>query len=260
MTIKSTGILGTGKMGQAIIRGLAKTKPQIQIRAYDIHPSKEMEKHCSYVDDPRELEKCEMVLLCIKPQDFSNLTGIFSGTTNFISIAAGIQIETIQKIIPGLSPDRIARAMPNLAADIGQSATGVYSQNSELAVLTSEIFATIGKTWILNKESEMHIITALCGSGPAWVYSFLHAMAEGAVMGGINYDTALEMAIQTVTGSVQSLKDSSEHPCKARNKITSPAGTTIAGLYELESGAFHSTVMNAISSACNRSQEIANNE
>lgn len=256
MNIQNIGILGTGKMGQAIIKGLSIEKPDLKILAYDIHKTPVLEKLCTYTQKPEELESCDVVLLCIKPQDFPKLKGTFQGKSKFISIAAGIEIQTILDIIPA-NNQSIARVMPNLAADVSQSATGIFCENKELAQTVIEIFDTIGKTYRLTKESDMHIVTALCGSGPAFVYSFLHALSEGGVLNGLSYDTALDMAIQTLTGAALSLKESKLHPSQARNKVTSPSGTTIAGLYELETGGFHATVMNAVDMACHRSLEIA---
>jgi len=102
----------------------------------------------------------------------------------------------------------------------------------------------------------MDVVTGLSGSGPAYVFTFIDALAQGGVKGGLSYNDALNLAVQTVLGAAKLLKETGEHPAVLRDRVTSPAGTTIYGLHALEKGAFRSTVINAVEEATKRSKEL----
>ena len=257
LSIDSVGILGAGKMGGAIAKGLSRHLSPKNIRVYDPVSNPELDGLVSYVSGPAELEQSELILICTKPQSLRGSVASFRGKGRYISIAAGVSLQDLEEAIAGSNRDCLARAMPNLAATIGESMTAVYAENSELTEIAREVFSCIGRVEVLQDEELMHAFTALCGSGPAFVCAFVQGLAEGGVAAGLSYDQALPLALQTIRGSVQLLLQDKEHPAQLRNKVTSPAGTTIAGLERLEAHAFGGALMDAVQAAANRSRELS---
>ena len=123
--------------------------------------------------------------------------------------------------------------------------------------LSAAIFSAVGQVVRVKSEDWMHAVTGLSGSGPAFVLAVIQALAEGGVLAGLPYDTALQLARETVLGTAHLLRESNLHPAQLRNQVTSPGGTTIAGLQELESGGVPGTLMRAVAAAAERSRELA---
>lgn len=250
------GFLGTGKMGGAIARGLMQKRAVNCICAYDPSMSNRLEG-VRYLDSVQKMEaECDLILLCVKPQDMEKATENLTGEKKYISIAAGVSTERIQTLLKSPDSKHIARAMPNLSASIGSGVTGVFSNSTDMQGITAEIFSHVGFVLKLDKESLMHALTGISGSGPAFILSFLNAMAEGGVLGGLSYDQSIELAAHTMIGTAKMILESGEHPGKLRNSVTSPAGTTIQGLYSLEKWGFNGAVMEAVNEARKRSEEL----
>jgi pyrroline-5-carboxylate reductase len=244
-------------MGGAIASGLiAAENSAYEVYGYDVYPSVPGDP-VNRISTAAELESIsDIVILAVKPQDLESVCSSLKGNKKYISIAAGISTDKIKSWMAGTDIKQIARVMPNLAASVHKSVTGVYSSNADLKKIALDIFSSVGIVIDISKEDTMHAVTALAGSGPAFVFEFVHALAEGGVLSGIPFDQSLRMATDTIIGSLDYLKKSEQHPAVLRNAVASPGGTTIAGLLELETAGFHSAVMKAVKSASDRSHEL----
>jgi pyrroline-5-carboxylate reductase len=173
-----------------------------------------------------------------------------------ISILAGVATETLEEILGG-SP-RVVRAMPNTPALVGEGAAGLcrgrFASPDDLA-FARRLFETFGIVRLVSEE-QLDAVTGLSGSGPAYIFTVIEAMADGGVQEGLTRDTALALAIQTVLGAAHLLKESGEHPAMLRDKVCSPAGTTIAAVRVLEEKGLRATLMEAVSCATRRSREL----
>lgn len=247
------GVFGLGNMGGAIFERIPDTFSKL---AYD--PFKNNYPHPLEMDISNVISKSDILILCVKPDGIIPILEGIKIPKQIISIAAGISLSTLRMYS---HPDsKILRIMPNLPLTHGEGVIACVG-DKDLFSIASEIFQSCGKVIELKNEEEIDCITALSGSGPAFVFTFAQAMAEGGVLTGLNYSKSLEIAIQTIKGSVILLEkelknDSESHPYKWRNKVTSAGGTTIAGLEKLEGGGFVHSVMNAIMQAFKRTKEI----
>ncbi len=263
------GFIGGGNMAEALIKGLLNRKKSgLSIAVYDT-----AEERCHYLkqeystqlaeNNKTLAESCDIIFLAVKPQICETvLKEINDSVTDdklLLSIMAGITTQAMEDHFAKLP--RLIRAMPNTPALIGQGATalcaGQGAQKSDIATASS-LFKAIGPVFEV-KEEQMDTVTGLSGSGPAYVYSFIEALADGGVLGGIPRDIALELAVQTVLGAAMLVKKSGEHPAILRDKVCSPGGTTIAGVKALEAHSFRNTVMEAVSAATRRARELGKN-
>ena len=169
---------------------------------------------------------------------------------------AGVKCATIEAAFPG--GVRVVRVMPNTPALVLEAssaiAAGANATAEDLALVRS-IFELVGKAWLV-EEKLMDAVTGLSGSGPAYVLTFIEALSDAGVKNGLPRDTALGLAAQTVFGTAKLLMETREHPAVLRDKVTSPGGTTIAGLHALEKAGFRGTIINAVDAATARSREL----
>jgi pyrroline-5-carboxylate reductase len=173
-----------------------------------------------------------------------------------ISIAAGITISRIEQALT--ATPRVIRVMPNTPALVLSGAAGLAkgsSATNEDMTLAQEIFSAVGRAVVV-EEKLMDAVTGLSGSGPAFVFTVIEALSDAGVKVGIPRPLALELAAQTVFGSAKMVLETREHPAKLRDMVTSPGGTTIAGMHELEKGKLRAVLMNAVEAATNRSREL----
>jgi pyrroline-5-carboxylate reductase len=259
------GIIGGGNMGEAIIKGLIskgvlkpseiivsdirKERIDYLVNKYNIAGTNSSNRVSSLAD---------MIVLSVKPKDADEVLHQIKDNLKgkiLISVLAGTNIEKLKLLSP---ESKIVRVMPNTPALIGEGAIGVsfdksLSEEEKKKVL--DILKPLG--FILEvPEYMMDVVTGLSGSGPAYVFTFIDALAQGGVKGGLSYNDALNLAVQTVLGAAKLLKETGEHPAVLRDKVTSPAGTTIYGLHALEKGAFRNAVINAVEEATKRSKEL----
>ncbi|MDB4354114.1 pyrroline-5-carboxylate reductase [Akkermansiaceae bacterium] len=208
------------------------------------------------------IQESDVLLLCVKPGDVPDVLRIIASSQKsakdllVISIAAGVTITSMEAGSQGKA--RIVRAMPNTPALVGEGAAAFSLGQSALeadAAFATSLLGSVGSVHRV-KESLMDAVTGISGSGPAYVFTFIEALADGALLQGIPRDQALALATQTVIGAAKMVRESGELPAELRDKVTSPGGTTISGLAALEAGAFRSTIINAVSSATQRSQEL----
>jgi pyrroline-5-carboxylate reductase len=169
----------------------------------------------------------------------------------------GITTETIEAALP--QGTRVIRAMPNTPALVQQAATAFCTGRHATAQdvnVAMELFSALGVVYQVT-EQQMDIVTGLSGSGPAYVFSFIEALADAGVKNGLPRDIAHGLAVQTVLGAATLVKNSGEHPALLRERVSSPGGTTIAALHQLENGCFNGTIMDAVDAAVRRSKELA---
>ena len=262
--------IGAGKMATAIAGGLCKsgTFAPGELEAFDISPEAAQKFtaatgiHCGHTAiNEAELERAESVLLAVKPQYLADaLTGIkcILESKLIISIAAGISLERLYDMTDSY---RIVRVMPNTPALIG-CGCAVAAMTKEVSTqerdFVAELFRAIG-SYAVVEEKQLDAVTGLSGSGPAFVFAFIQALADGGVAEGLPRDLALQLAAQTVTGAAKMVTETQTHPAVLSDQVCSPAGTTIRGVEALHQGGLHKTVMNAVRSAAERSRELGKN-
>ena len=259
------GFIGLGNMGTALIEGLIEKKT---FSPPDIWGSDVNKERCAYISDTYHIniaenneelvENCEIVILSIKPQNFEEVLKSIRNKINphklIISIAAGIKIKYIREI---LNTERIIRVMPNTPALVKEGITAICTDflKEEDKSILEKIFLSVGEiVWI--KEKDIDAITGLSGSGPAYVFAFIEGLIDGGIRMGLPRDIAQKLAIQTVFGSAKLLKETKKHPTILKEMVTSPGGTTIRALEELEKNAFHYTVMSAVIKATEMSKKL----
>lgn len=204
-------------------------------------------------------EWADVVVLAVKPQTLPDvLKEIGSSVVNrlVVSIVAGATLRAIGEQASGAK--KIVRAMPNTPALVREGMTALASgpgiSDGELQVVR-RMFEAVGRV-IPVEERLMDAVTGLSGSGPAYVFQAIEALADGGVKMGLPRQTAELLAAQTVLGAAKLVLESGEHPAKLKDRVASPGGTTIAGLHQLEQGGFRATLMGAVEAATKRSQEL----
>ena len=260
------GIIGCGKMGSALVKGAIKENAidGQKVMVIDLVPelaqklSNDIGATVAKTNDDL-IKNADAILLCVKPQDMISLTDSFTKERSsklFISIAAGIKIDDLEKSLK--NDDRVIRVMPNTPAMIGQGASaqskGKNATESD-AEFVSKILNAVGIS-IEVPEKQLDAVTGLSGSGPAYIYTVIEALADGGVLVGLPKEKALTLAAKTVIGAAKMVMKSDEHPAKLRDQVASPGGTTIAGLAALESGKLRSTLIEAVKAATKRSEEL----
>jgi pyrroline-5-carboxylate reductase len=201
----------------------------------------------------------DIVVLCVKPEDALPAVTAAAGELKnklLISIVAGITIDALQKAAG--AECHVVRVMPNTAALVQKGAsayaTGRGVTDADVDAV-ERIFTSVGRAFPV-KEALLDAVTGLSGSGPAYVYLFIEALADGGVMMGLPRDLATKLAVQTVAGSAEMVSETMMHPALLREMVTSPGGTTIAGLAELERAGMRAAVMDAVCAATLRAREL----
>src|SRR5207249_3423657 len=170
--------------------------------------------------------------------------------------AAGVPLAKSEAALPAGA--RVVRVMPNAPALLGHSATGFVPGKSALredAELVMKLFSAVGIAFQL-KESLLDAVTGLSGSGPAYVYLFIEALSDGGVAAGLPRDVATKLAAQTLLGSAKMVLETGQHPGALKDMVTSPGGTTIEGLHELEKGKLRGVIMSAVRAATDKSRKL----
>ncbi|HSG32388.1 MAG TPA: pyrroline-5-carboxylate reductase [Thermodesulfobacteriota bacterium] len=263
------GFIGAGNMAEALIKGLigSKVLGKKDITASDISKSRENYISKKYgvnrsKDNNALAKESEVVVLSVKPNNIKTvvqeISSELTATKILISIAAGVTTNVISNALG--KKGKIVRVMPNTPALVLEGASAIYFGTGLTAKdkkQVQKIFGAIGKTFIVEKEQLMNGITALSGSGPAFVSLFIEALSDGGVKTGLPRATALELAVQTVLGAAKLISEENIHPAKLKDMVSSPAGTTIEGLTELEVNGFRGNVISAIEAAEHRSRELS---
>jgi pyrroline-5-carboxylate reductase len=261
------GFLGAGKMASALVKGILQSgaASPAELIVFDTSPAQVEHLTSTHgvaaAATAGELAQvAEAVILCVKPQDAAGaLASVGSGFKDrvLVSIAAGLSLDWLHQ---QTSPDaKIARAMPNTAAEIQQSATALCFSESvtgpeRAAVLKA--FAAVGEVFEL-AEKFFDAVVGVSGSGPAYACLLVEAMSDGGTRAGLPREIATRLAALTVRGAASLILQTGQHPALLREAVSSPAGTTLAALAELEAGAVRSHVAAAVAAAARRSKELS---
>ena len=262
------GVIGIGKMGGIIVRSIANVVlPAKQIWVTDLDRALMTqlchEKGTNAADDIANLvEKTDVIFSAVPPAAVPNIlpqvASSFSAPQWFISIAAGVTTRTLESYFDTAPP--IVRVMPNISASVGAAISvltpGTAADETHLDI-AQEIFNACGTSLIMD-ERHLDAVTAVSGSGPAYVALFIEAYADAGVHVGLPRIDAEKLAIHTVLGAATLLVETQEHPALLKNRVTTPGGTTAAGLHALEQGALRATITEAILAATQRAKELGN--
>ncbi|KAB2954698.1 pyrroline-5-carboxylate reductase [Heliorestis acidaminivorans] len=252
-------------MAEALLRGLCKILPPERLAVSDLSQERleYLKNELSvniYKDNEALCRECQILLLAVKPQVLpkvlASLENVIHKDHLIISVAAGISLQKLEALLPeGVA---VVRVMPNTPALIGKGAsalsrgTAVKDEELEAALILMKAVGTAE----LVPESYMDAVTALSGSGPAYVYLFIEALIDGAVREGLPRDLARNLALQTVIGSAEMVLHSGNHPAVERDKVTSPGGTTIAAIEALEQKGMRSALFEALHVAAKRARQL----
>ena len=265
---KKIGFIGSGNMGEALISGLVLSKAAKPENIICSDISQETLNHIqekyaisTTTSNIEVCEKSEIIIYATKPQILGSvLTQTASALDKsklVISIAAGVPLAAIAA---GLKKDlRLIRSMPNICAFVKESATAVcagqFVQDGDVE-LARAVFDSVGKTVFIQENMLMDAFTGLSGSGPAYIFTIVDAMADAGVKMGLSRKDSLFLSTQTVLGAAHLLLETGEHPGQLKDRVASPGGTAIAGIHTLEQGGLRTTLINAVESATQRSKEL----
>lgn len=262
-----TIVFGLGAMGGALVKGWISSRmiPSSLITAVDVDAAKLKQtasklKIKASLKPEESLKKAGLIILAVKPQQMKGLLSTlgpkFPAKALVVSIAAGISTSQIEKGLPQGNP--VVRVMPNTPAllGVGMAAVAAGSRAKKPHVKTAlELFSAVGRS-IEVTEDQMDYVTAVSGSGPAYIFHMIEAMTEASVKGGLKPEVALELVKQTVLGAARMAIETGKSPEELRIQVTSPGGTTQAALTTLEQKGFKETINAAIESAAKRSAEL----
>ncbi|MBI5440644.1 MAG: pyrroline-5-carboxylate reductase [Deltaproteobacteria bacterium] len=267
MKLPSLAIIGAGNMGEALLRGLLEKGA---VSAADVSAAEKLKERADAISSAYGIrvsaevgDACrgaEICLLAVKPQDvgpaLSDLAAAAGGKL-LVSVCAGITLERLAQALPEETP--IVRVMPNTPALVGCGAS-VYCANRWVdparRAWVETLLGAVGEVYSVEKEGLLDAVTGLSGSGPAYVYTFIEALADGGVLAGLPRDLARALACQTVLGAARLVHDSPLHTAELKDRVTSPGGTTAAGLRELELRGFRGAVIEAVRAAAERSRQL----
>ncbi|NLG86422.1 MAG: pyrroline-5-carboxylate reductase [Firmicutes bacterium] len=264
------GFIGGGAMAEALLKGIVANhlaQPnEVWVSDIDANRVAYLQKTLGVqaaTDNADVLARCEIVFLAVKPQVAPTvLTGIkdqWDKKHLVVSIMAGIPLSFLAEFT---GPARLVRVMPNTPCLVQAGAAGIAGgPNADQADIAKvkDLLSAVGKAIVL-EEKLLDAVTGLSGSAPAYVYMFIEALADGGVMAGLPRPVAQTLAAQTVFGAAKMVLETGEHPGKLKDKVASPAGTTIAGIAALEEGSFRGVVLKAVVAGAERSAELGHNK
>jgi pyrroline-5-carboxylate reductase len=262
----TVAVLGAGKIGDAVAKSLAKSDrvskvliTKRNLSSTVLVSTKESNKVELSSDNKKAAEKSDIIIVSVKAGDAKHVLSEISSVTSdkiVISLMAAISIRRLESALPQA---KIVRSMPNIAATIGEAITA-YTPGHKLTKKDIEqvqfVLSCFGDH-IEVPESLMDAVTALSGSGPAYIAVMIEAMVSAGLKVGIPRDVAFKLSAKTLTGTADLLSQNKMHPAELRDAVTTPAGTTIAGIYELEKGSLRTTIMNAVEAATAAAEKVA---
>lgn len=262
---KEIGIIGVGKIGSVLLMAILEIIEQDKIIIYDINPELLKDRVDKFKVDTANnnaalAKKSKYILLAVIPQVIDEVLKeigpVVKPGQTIISIAAGVPLSHIHKFIhDGVA---LIRAMPNTPALVKAGATAIARNTyvtEEKLNYVKRIFATVG-TVVELEETHLDAVTGLSGSGPAYVFIIIEAMADGGVKMGLPRDISQRLAAQTVLGAAKMVLETNKHPGELKDMVATPAGTTITAIHELESAKIRATLIRAVEAATIRSRSL----
>src|SRR5215211_2132989 len=264
-------ILGAGQIGEALLTGLLSTgwrKPdEIVVTVRREERAKDLaDRHGvrATTSNPEAVNGAAMIVIAVKPQDFETLLGeiggILSPEQTVLSIAAAVPTTAIEEHITAGVP--VLRAMPNTPATVHEGVAGLCAgahAGDEHLALAEDVLLHVGRV-VRVPERYMDAVTAVSGSGPAYFALLAEAMIEAGILLGLSREISTDLVVQTMFGTAKLLRDEAMHPVELREMVTSPGGTTIRAIHELEQAGVRAAFLNAIQAAMVRSRELAAGE
>jgi pyrroline-5-carboxylate reductase len=263
------GFIGAGNMGGAIIRGVLKANvlQNTDILVSDIHEAalERLQAECGVgvtTQNSDVARHCDVVILAVKPyickDVLKQLKDAWRGDGQIVvSIVAGWLKDHLSKYIP--ASVKVLNTMPNTPAMVGEGVTAFNAQcplTKDEFALIENLFTPLGQV-VYVTEAQLSAVTGVSGSGPAYVYMFIEALADGGVKYGLPRDVAMRLAAQTVIGAGTMVRETRQHPGALKDAVCSPSGTTIAAVHALEHSAFRAAVIDAVEAGVQRAREIA---
>jgi pyrroline-5-carboxylate reductase len=264
---KTVGFLGSGNMGEALIHGLLHghlCRPE-QIICSDVRPERLKMIRETYgvrgtSHNAEVVKQSDIILLAVKPQIMKpvveEIAKYLDLSKLIISIAAGVPLEAIESCAK--KDLKLVRVMPNICVSVREGASAISGGKhilKEDLMIAKTIFDSVGKS-IFIEENLLDAVTGLSGSGPAYIFVIIDALADAGVKVGLSRTDSLILASQTVLGAAKLLIETGEHPGKLKDMVTSPGGTAIAGLHTMEQGGVRTTLINAVEVATERSKAL----
>ncbi len=268
---KNVGFIGCGNMAQAIIGGIVNSKlvngeniKASNTSAEKLHKVKNNFEISITTDNKEVAEFADILFLAIKPNKYEDvikeIEKYVKDDVIIVTIAAGISIEFVEQCFK--KKIKIVRTMPNTSALVGESMTAICNNKAvtyeELENILN-IFNSLGKTEIID-ENLINAFIGVSGSSPAYVYMFIEAMADGAVLNGIPRDKAYKLAAQAVLGAAKMVLETGKHPGELKDNVCSPGGTTIEAVYSLEKNNLRGTVIEAMEKCTEKAIKMSNSK
>jgi pyrroline-5-carboxylate reductase len=264
---RQVGLVGTGNMGEALIHGLLHghlCRPD-QILCSDVRPERLKAIREKYgvkgtSHNTEVVKQSDIIILAVKPQIMKQVVDEIAKYLDLskliISIAAGVPLEAIESCAK--KELKLIRVMPNICVSVREGVSAIAGGkhiHKEDLMIAKTIFDSVGKSLFI-EEYLLDAVTGLSGSGPAYIFLIIDALADAGVKVGLSRDDTLILASQTVLGAAKMLIETGEHPGKLKDLVTSPGGTAIAGLHTLEEGGLRTTLINAVEVATQRSKVL----
>jgi pyrroline-5-carboxylate reductase len=258
-------VVGAGKIGEALLAGLlAAGRAPDELVFTERHPERAAELTArlgvAAVSTGAAAEKADVIVVAVKPQDIApvlaELAAVLQPGTLVVSLCAGLPTALFEKAFPEGTP--VVRVMPNTPMLVGEAmsaiSAGTYATDDQLAVV-EEMLASVGRV-VRVPEAQQDAVTALSGSGPAYFFFLVEAMIDAGILLGLPRAVAADLIVQSAFGAARMLRDSDDHPVILREAVTSPGGTTIAAIRELEKHGVRAALIAAIEAARDRSVEL----
>ncbi|MGH8869108.1 MAG: pyrroline-5-carboxylate reductase [Actinomycetes bacterium] len=259
-------IVGAGKMGETLLSGMLRAgKPVSELMATTRRADRAEQLRERYgvevVSNVEAAKAADILLLAVKPQDMTTLLDEMAphvpADRLVVTMAAGVMTSTIEaRLAEGTPVVRVMTNTPALVDEAMSAISGGAHATADQIARTEELFRPVGKT-IRLPESQQDAVTALSGSGPAYFYLLVEAMTDAGILLGIPRAVAHDLIVQSAIGAAVMLRDSGDHPVKLREAVTSPAGTTINAIRELENHKLRAAVLDAVEAARDRGRELA---
>ena len=262
-------VIGAGVMGETLLSGLLRAgRAPADLVVAERRPERAAELREKYgvevVDNVEAVERADTVVLVVKPQDMGGVLDEIAGSVKpgalVVSLAAGITTEFLEQRLPSGTP--VVRVMPNTPALVDQGmaaiSPGAHCDDEHLAHAES-LLSAVGKV-VQVPEKHQDAVTAISGSGPAYIFYVTEAMIEAGVFLGLPRTTATELVVQTLYGAATMLRETGDHPSVLRENVTSPGGTTVAALRTLDDHKVRAAFISALEAARDRSHELASGQ